>query len=278
MKWYQKTWVIILFLIIFWPVGLVFMWKSNWNKITKIIVTIVIAMLFFVGCIGSSSKPNSTQINDNKIEEKNDSKADASKEEEEKKAKEEEEKKIKGYEEQYKPILESGKSYADMTNEEGDLALALVSNWDYLSDEFKSQYNDSKVRIKQSIDDYKNKKAKEEAEAKAAEEEAAYNSGITYDQLARTPDDYKGNKVTFTGKVIQVIEGNGETDLRVAVGGDYDRVILVAYDPKITSTRVLENDSVTIKGKSNGLYTYDSTIGGKITVPLILVDKIQINQ
>ena len=277
MKWYQKTWVIILFLIIFWPVGLVFMWKSNWNKITKIIVTIVIAMLFFVGCIGSSSKPNSTQTNDNKIEEKNDSKADASKEEEEKKAKEEEEKKIKGYEE-HKPILESGKSYADMTNEEGDLALALVSNWDYLSDEFKSQYNDSKVRIKQSIDDYKNKKAKEEAEAKAAEEEAAYNSGITYDQLARTPDDYKGNKVTFTGKVIQVIEGNGETDLRVAVGGDYDRVILVAYDPKITSTRVLENDSVTIKGKSNGLYTYDSTIGGKITVPLILVDKIQINQ
>lgn len=275
MKWYQKTWVIILFLIIFWPVGLFFMWKSNWNKIAKIVITVFIAMIVFVGCIGGSSNSNSTNTNQTK---KEDVKVDTSKEDEKKKEKEEQDKKIKEYEEQYKTILESGKLYADMTNEEGNLALALVSNWDYLSDEYKNKYNSQKEIIEQSITDYKNKKAEEEAAVKAAEEEAAYNSGITYDQLARTPDDYKGQKVTFTGKVIQVMESDGETDLRIAVDGNYDNVILVAYDPKITSTRVLENDNVTIKGKSNGLYTYDSTLGGKITVPLILVDKIQINQ
>src|SRR3954469_7917883 len=64
-------------------------------------------------------------------------------------------------------------------------------------------------------------KAKAEAEAAAkaqAEEEAAaraeaeakkgYDTGITYDQLARTPDDFIGQKVKFRGKVVQVIEGD----------------------------------------------------------------------
>lgn len=43
----------------------------------------------------------------------------------------------------------------------------------------------------------------EEAERKAKE---GYDTGITYDQLARTPDDYKGEKVKFYGKVVQVVE------------------------------------------------------------------------
>lgn len=129
-------------------------------------------------------------------------------------------------------------------------------------------------------------KAKEEADAKAAAEKAAkeqeekigYDTGITYEQLARTPDDYKSKKAKFTGKVIQVIEGKGETDLRIAVAGNYDKVLLVAYDPSISSSRVLENDNVTVKGISQGIYTYDSTIGGKISVPLLQVKEITINQ
>ena len=112
----------------------------------------------------------------------------------------------------------------------------------------------------------------------AEADKVAYDTGITYDQLARTPDNYKGKKVKFTGKVIQVMESSGETDLRIAVNGDYDTVLLVAYDPSITSTRVLEDDNVTIKGISNGLYTYKSTMSGNITIPLIKVDIININQ
>lgn len=134
------------------------------------------------------------------------------------------------------------------------------------------------------------KKAKEEADAKAAaakaaedarkaeEERVAYDTGITYDQLARTPDDFKGKKAKFSGEVIQVIEDNGETDLRIAVNGNYDTVLLVAYDPKISSTRILENDNVTVKGVSEGIYTYDSTLGGKISVPFMEVKEITINK
>lgn len=129
------------------------------------------------------------------------------------------------------------------------------------------------------------KKAKEEADAKAAaeaakkaeEEKVAYDTGITYNQLARNPDDYKGKKAKFTGKVIQVVEGDKETDLRIAVDGNYDTVLYVGYDPKISSSRILENDNITVKGKSLGIYSYKSTLGGKISIPSMWIDNIVIN-
>lgn len=107
-------------------------------------------------------------------------------------------------------------------------------------------------------------------------EEGDY-SEVAYDKLARTPDDYEYEKIKASGEVIQVIEGDGETQLRVAVGGDYDTVLLVYYDSSIVDTRVLEDDNVTLYGISQGLYTYESTMGGDITVPLVAVQKIVIN-
>ena len=119
----------------------------------------------------------------------------------------------------------------------------------------------------------------EEAKAKAAKEaQQGYNTGITYDQLARTPDDYNGKKLKFTGCVLQVIEGSGTTMLRVATKGRYDNVVLVEYDSGIVSIRVLEDDKITLFGVSQGLYTYSSTGGGDITIPYILVDQIQMAQ
>ncbi len=118
-------------------------------------------------------------------------------------------------------------------------------------------------------------KAEQEAAAEAeAKEKAGYDTGITYDQLARTPDEYEGELVKFTGKVLQVIEGDNEIDIRLAVNKDYDTVIYCGYNPNIVSSRVLEDDTVTIYGTSLGLYSYKSTIGGKITIPAVWVDKI----
>ena len=128
------------------------------------------------------------------------------------------------------------------------------------------------------------KKAKEDAEAqakadaeaaKAAEEAKGYDTGITYDQLARTPDDYAGQKVKFAGKVIQVMEGDKETQIRFAVDGNYKNIILCSIGKEITANnRVLENDQITISGLSLGLYTYKSTMGGDITIPAVIVSLI----
>ncbi|MDG9733443.1 hypothetical protein ACODRO_03240 [Leuconostoc pseudomesenteroides] len=96
----------------------------------------------------------------------------------------------------------------------------------------------------------------------------SYKTGITYEQVARTPDDYEGKKVQFTGKVIQVIEDKSETQIRLAVDGDSDNIILVGFDPDILNgSRVLEDDLVTVSGTSVGTVSYKSTMGGKITVP-----------
>lgn len=47
-KWYNKTWVIILFLIFFFPVGLVLMWDRNckWQTFVKIIISALIGIIF----------------------------------------------------------------------------------------------------------------------------------------------------------------------------------------------------------------------------------------
>jgi len=117
------------------------------------------------------------------------------------------------------------------------------------------------------------KKAEEEAAA-AAEEAKGYETGITYDQLARTPDDYEGKKVKFKGRVVQVIEGVDEIQIRLAVNDDYDTIILCGYEPKIVTSRVLEDDYITIYGISIGLISYESTLGGQITIPGVYVERI----
>ena len=117
-------------------------------------------------------------------------------------------------------------------------------------------------------------KDKEEAEAKKkaeAEEKKGYDTGITYDQLARNPDDYEGDKIKFRGKVIQVMEGDGETQIRIAVNSNIDTILYGAFDASLVESRILEDDIVTLMGISAGLLSYESTMGGNITIPSMLI-------
>ena len=85
-------------------------------------------------------------------------------------------------------------------------------------------------------------KAKADAEAKAEaeaqklaeeKERKGYSTGITYDQLARTPDDYIYEKVKFRGTVVQVMEGDGVTQIRLAVGDNYDTILFAEFDSSV---------------------------------------------
>ena len=118
------------------------------------------------------------------------------------------------------------------------------------------------------------KAAEEEAKKQAEKEKKGYDTGITYDNLARNPDDYKGEKVKFKGKVVQVIEGDSENQIRLAVNSDYDTILYCGYDPSIVSSRVLEDDIITVYGYSVGTISYQSTLGGTIPIPGVYVEKI----
>ncbi|MGP4074600.1 toxin regulator [Halobacillus sp. K22] len=147
-----------------------------------------------------------------------------------------------------------------------------------LAEEKKKQEAEEAAAEKKAAEEKAKQEAEEEKAKEKAEEEAekGYETGTTFEQLARTPEDYEGKKVKFSGEVIQVIEAEGEeTQLRIAVDDDYDQVIFVSYDSSMIDSRILEDDKITIMGVSLGLLTYESTMGGEITVPAIAVDQIE---
>ena len=182
--------------------------------------------------------------------------------------------------------LETENNELVTTNSELQQKVDLAKPWFEMS-EMEQKSKEEEIRKQKEAEELAAKEkeeaerlAKEEEEeaqrlAKEEEERKGYDTGITYDQLARTPDDYMLEKVKFSGEVIQVMEGDGETQLRIAVNSDYDQIIYVSYDSGIISSRVLDGDYITIMGLSFGLLSYESTMGGTITIPSVLVEKIE---
>ncbi len=104
-----------------------------------------------------------------------------------------------------------------------------------------------------------------------------YSTNISYDDLSRTPDAFEGKAVCYSGEVVQLVEGEECNSLRVAIDGDYDKMVYLEYEPHITPVRVLEDDIITFYGIYYGIYQYESTSGAMISVPAVGVEYIEIN-
>lgn len=126
------------------------------------------------------------------------------------------------------------------------------------------------------------RKAQEEAErlaaeqARLAEEAKGYETGITYTDISRSPDLYKGEKVKFSGNVLQIMEGYVYNEGRMSTNGSYDDVVYIRYDADMLDFRLLEDDSVTIYGIFDGLHSYTTILGATVTLPIIKVDRIEL--
>ena len=115
---------------------------------------------------------------------------------------------------------------------------------------------------------------------KLSEEELAklYKSNcksISYDKLSRTPGEYKGEYVKFTGYVVQVCS-EAESALyystyRVATKGKYNNVVYIKVDNYGSGSRILEDDRITFYGEFSGLFTYETVMGASVTIPCITV-------
>lgn len=99
---------------------------------------------------------------------------------------------------------------------------------------------------------------------------------INYQDFARHESLHKDEKIVVTGKVLQVVESSRRNTVRLAVGSDSDMVIYLTVDPGLSDIRVLEDDKITVRGTSTGLYTYSSTRGGEITIPSASVESITV--
>lgn len=129
---------------------------------------------------------------------------------------------------------------------------------------------------KKAEEERKAQEAAAEEQRKAEEAAKAYDTGITYEQIARDPEGYTGDKLTFTGKVLQVQRSDYSTVIRLAVDSDYDQVVLCSYMDSATPTRVLENDIITVKAVVIGETSYTSVLGATITLPEIYADEVMI--
>lgn len=171
-----------------------------------------------------------------------------------------------------KSIVTHNAAIDDKNKEIGELSSRLK-----LAQPYFEMKDNEKQQIVEKNKQEEQKKLDEQLAKNEQEEKQKYeDSQITYDKIARTPDETLLKECSFSGEVVQVIESDNRCNLRVAVDGNYDKMLLVEYDPSILSSRILEKDNVTLYGTSCGTTSYESTLGGNITIPSMLATKIEI--
>lgn len=112
-------------------------------------------------------------------------------------------------------------------------------------------------------------------------------STISFEDLSRNPDKYKGNNYKFTGQVIQVQEGWFDTvELRINVTKEeFEYIDDVMWTDTIYATvtipegadKLLEDDVITFWGTCDGNYSYTSVLGNQISLPKIDIEYYELN-
>ena len=135
--------------------------------------------------------------------------------------------------------------------------------------------NTRKLPQQEAIED---KASAEENRKNVLSEIEQYKTGLTYEQMAREPKTYFATKGIFTGKVVQVLKGDLFHTMRLAINGDYNKMIKVDYANEATIKNVLEGDNITVYGTFEGETSYTSTSGTKISLPQVHGLLIDINK
>lgn len=104
------------------------------------------------------------------------------------------------------------------------------------------------------------------------DEQVALAINVSYDDLFRNSAHYVGELVYFRGEVIQVLGEPGGFEMRISVTqgeyGFWDDPVYVFYSG---NDRFLVEDIVDFVGVSADLITYESVLGGEITIPSVFV-------
>lgn len=107
---------------------------------------------------------------------------------------------------------------------------------------------------------------------------------VSYDDLARKPDEYEGQKVKFRGQIRQVVKDSDSSTSEYLIPvteGDYglwDDNVFVKLSPDNKDGKFLEDDIVTFYGESAGEYKYTSILGQSITIPCVKAIYMEITE
>ncbi len=99
---------------------------------------------------------------------------------------------------------------------------------------------------------------------------------VSYTDIERNPDNYKGKNVKVQGEVIQVYEGwfNSVT-LRIE---SEEGIWYVTYKRSENESRILENDIITAYGECTGVETYKALLGNSITIPSMTMEYYELSE
>lgn len=89
--------------------------------------------------------------------------------------------------------------------------------------------------------------------------EADYKT-VSYDDLSNDADAFKGEKVSFTGKIVQVKDDLYRIAITQTPAGGYTDAIIIHGN-----VDAAEGDIITVFGESEGFYNYKSAIGAEIS-------------
>lgn len=96
----------------------------------------------------------------------------------------------------------------------------------------------------------------------------------TYSDYAKNPDAHGEEKISINGEIVQVIEGDIENEYRIAVDGNSDMIFYVTSTVSDDTAHFIDDEKVVVNGVFGGLISYNSTLGGKITVPSCDADEM----
>lgn len=100
---------------------------------------------------------------------------------------------------------------------------------------------------------------------------------LTYDDIARYPDENNGKSVLYRGKIVQKI---GVSALRVNITQDeyglWSDTVYVDLKGAAKDVRLLEEDIIELLGITNGDHTYRTIFGHLVTIPKITAYEITI--
>lgn len=100
---------------------------------------------------------------------------------------------------------------------------------------------------------------------------------VTYDQIAREPNKYKGTYVKIKGNIVQIQDNGSSAALRVNITEEeYNDIVWVNYSYAANEKKLLQDDTINIWGISKGEISYTSILGAKITVPEVNAEYIEI--
>lgn len=148
------------------------------------------------------------------------------------------------------------------------------SDYASMSEEYEA-YRESAEADLESLQKYKEAAESSAAVRKEAAERIGYETEITYSQLLHGSELFRGMKVQFSGKVLQVIQDSESIQLRLAVDGSLDTVVYGEYDTNVIPIRVSKDAQITIYGTSIGMFNYESTSGKDQSLPYISIENLK---